>query len=41
MQIFIKSAKADGAIITEFQTRELIVKLGRKCVLYKYISYNI
>lgn len=32
---FIKSAKSDGIVTAEFQTGELIVKLGHKCVLYK------
>lgn len=32
---FIKSAKSDGTVVAEFQTGELILKLGQKCVLYK------
>ena len=32
---FIKSAKTDGTVTTEFQTGELIVKLGQKCVLFR------
>ena len=32
---FIKSAKTDGTVTAEFQTGELIVKLGQKCVLFR------
>ena len=32
---FIKSAKSDGTVVAEFQTGELILKLGQKCALFK------